>query len=169
MKPIEFKVCNVVYGKEQDGVEPGFVFVMNFYKRNSSINFDEVIYGNPIEFGYINTDLPLYLYSKTIDYNNDIHLAVTFKESPLDTEGEFTKSPLDVRAYFDKRNNIYAVKKNPDFEFDENNKFDGIYDPAIKTAQVFLSNIDLNKKIILKPEDYPTLLLFIGKIRIMNI
>ena len=149
--------------KAQNDRDPGFVFVMNFYKRNSDKNFDEVVYGNSIELGYRDTDLPLYLYSKAIDYHNDIHLSVTFRDSRVDTEGEYKKSPIDVRAFFDKRTTIYAAKLNPDFEPGEKNRFEGIYDPAIKTAQVFMSQIDLEYKIHLKPEDYPTLLLYVGK------
>ena len=78
--------------KAQNDRDPGFVFVMNFYKRNSDKNFDEVVYGNSIELGYRDTDLPLYLYSKAIDYHNDIHLSVTFRDSRVDTEGEYKKS-----------------------------------------------------------------------------
>ena len=149
--------------QEIEGEKPGFVFLVDFYTRNPLKNFDEVVYGNSIEIGYRDTDLPVYLYSKAVDYSNDINLAVTFRDSHIDTEGEFNGSPIEVKAYLDKRNTIYAAKVNPEFSPSEKNKFDGIYDPSIKTAQVFLPDIEINQHIKIKPEEFPTLLLYLGK------
>ena len=88
---------------------PGFVFVIDYLERNPSKNFDEIIYGNSIEIGYRDTDLPLFLFSKTVDYSSDISLALTFKDSYIDTSGEYTESPIVVKAYIDKRNSIYSA------------------------------------------------------------
>ena len=52
--------------KQQD-LDPGFVFIIDYYERNPSKNFDEVVYGNSIEIGYSNTDLPINLYSKYVN------------------------------------------------------------------------------------------------------
>ena len=144
------------------GADPGFVFIVDFYKRVPSVNFDEVVYGSSIEIGYRDTDLPIYLYSKQVDYSNDINLAVTFRDSHLETEGEYKSSPIQVRAFLDKRKIIYSAKATPDFEPSEN-KIDGIYDPAIKTAQVFLPDAMISPSITINPKDLPTLLLFLGK------
>ena len=145
--------------KEKD---PGFVFLVDFYTRDSAQNFDEVIYGSSIEMAYRDTDLPVYMYSKKVDYSNDINIAVTFRDSRDDTEGEYESSPIEVRAFLDKRDLIYAAKATPDFE-PYGNRIDGIYDPALKTAQVFLPDFVINLQFKIDPKDYPTLLLFLGK------
>ena len=145
--------------KEKD---PGFVFIFDYYSRDSSKNFDEVVYGSSIEMAYRDTDLPVYMYSKKVDYSNDINIAVTFRDSRDDTEGEYTTNPIEVRAFLDKRDLIYAAKATPEFE-PYGNKIDGIYDPAIKTAQVFLPDLVINLDFKIDPKDYPTLLLFLGK------
>ena len=145
--------------KEKD---PGFVFIFDYYSRDSSKNFDEVVYGSSIEMAYRDTDLPVYMYSKKVDYSNDINIAVTFRDSRDDTEGEYTTTPIEVRAFLDKRDLIYAAKATPEFE-PYGNKIDGIYDPAIKTAQVFLPDLVINLDFKIDPKDYPTLLLFLGK------
>ena len=145
--------------KEKD---PGFVFLVDFYTRDPAQNFDEVIYGSSIEMAYRDTDLPVYMYSKKVDYSNDINIAVTFRDSRDDTEGEYESSPIEVRAFLDKRDLIYAAKATPDFE-PYGNRIDGIYDPALKTAQVFLPDFVINLQFKIDPKDYPTLLLFLGK------
>jgi len=142
--------------------DPGFVFLVDFYTRDPAQNFDEVIYGSSIEMAYRDTDLPVYMYSKKVDYSNDINIAVTFRDSRDDTEGEYESSPIEVRAFLDKRDLIYAAKATPDFE-PYGNRIDGIYDPAIKTAQVFLPDFVINLQFKIDPKDYPTLLLFLGK------
>ena len=145
--------------KEKD---PGFVFLVDFYTRDPAQNFDEVVYGSSIEMAYRDTDLPVYMYSKKVDYSNDINIAVTFRDSRDDTEGEYESSPIEVRAFLDKRDLIYAAKATPDFE-PYGNRIDGIYDPALKTAQVFLPDFVINLQFKIDPKDYPTLLLFLGK------
>ena len=98
---------------------------------------------------YRDTDLPVYMYSKKVDYSNDINIAVTFRDSRDDTEGEYESSPIEVRAFLDKRDLIYAAKATPDFE-PYGNRIDGIYDPALKTAQVFLPDFVWEKAMLMK-------------------
>ena len=149
----------------QQGLEPGFVFVVDYYERNPLKNFDEVVYGNSIEIGYSNTDLPINLYSKYVDIRSDLNLAVTFRDSNVDTEGEYAVSPLEVRAFLDKRNNIYNAKTIPEFEPSKNNRKNGIYDPSIKTAQVTISTIEIDYIFNIRQEDEPTILFHVGKTR----
>ena len=149
--------------QQQRGQDPGFVFIMDYYARSASKNFDEVVYGNSIEIGYRDTDLPIFLYSKAVDYTNDIALAVTFRDSHIDTSGEYPESPIFVKAFLDKRDSVYAAKQLPIFEPSEINKIDGIYDLSIKTAQVFMPDYMMNSYMRIDPEEYPTLLLYVGK------
>ena len=139
-----------------------FVFMLNYYTRDPKINFDEVAYGSSIEIGYRNTDLPVFLYTKISDFTNDINLAVTFRDSNIITEGEYNGSPVSVNAIFDTRNKIYSIKVNPDFVPTDGHSLYGYYDPAIKTAQVFISDITINTFDI-DTKDFPTLLLYVEK------
>ena len=148
--------------KQQD-LEPGFVFIVDYYERNPSKNFDEVVYGNSIEIGYSNTDLPINLYSKHVDVDSDLNLAVTFRDSHVEKEGEYTTSPLEIRAFLDKRDNIYNAKTIPEFEPSINNRKLGIYDPSIKTAQVTISTIEIENIFNIEQEDEPTILFHVGK------
>ena len=148
--------------KQQD-IDPGFVFFIKYYERNTIRNFDEIFFGTSIEIGYSEIDLPINLFSKAVDISSDINLAVTFKDSPtIDSSGEYEQSPLIVRAFLDKIDRIYNVKTIPGFEPSRDRRISGIYDPSIKTAQVFIS-IDLIKSFNILQEDSPTLLLYIGK------
>ena len=146
----------------KEGKDPGFVFMVNYYTRDPKVNFDEVTYGNSIEIGYRDTDLPVFLYSKISDYSTDINLAVTFRDSNLLTEGEYNSAPIQISAVFDTRNKIYDMKTNPDFVPSDGHTIYGSYDPAIKTAQVFISDVTINSFDI-DAKDYPTLLLYIDK------
>ena len=144
------------------GKDPGFVFMMYYYTRNPKINFDEVTYGNSIEIGYRKTDLPVFLYSKISDFTSDINLAVSFRDSHIDSEGEYSGAPVEVSAIFDTRAKIYSTKYNPDFVPSDGHTIYGYYDPAIKTAQVFISDVTIDTFNI-DEKEHPTLLLFIAK------
>ena len=146
----------------KDGLEPGFVIMLYYYTRNPKINFDEVTYGNSIEIGYRNTDLPVFLCSKISDYSTDINLAVTFRDSHIDTEGEYNGPPVAINAVFDTRDKIYSTKSNPEFVPSDGHTLFGYYDPAIKTAQVFISDVTI-QTFDIDPKDFPTLLLYVQK------
>ena len=152
--------------KTKDDLDPGFVFMLSYHTRDVSINFDQVPYGNNVEIGYLDSDLPVFLISKSIDYSNDINLAITFlnsfKDNNEDKEGSFSSSPLFIKAALDKRDAIYAAKLTPGFEPSPEHTVNGIYDPVINTGQVFMSNTILNKYNI-SEKDFPTLYLYIGK------
>ena len=142
--------------------DPGFVFYISYYERNTKLNFDEIEYGKSIEMSYRDTDLPIYLYSKIDGLLNDIIVAVTFKDSDLDTEGEFQNSPIFMKTAIVKENMIYKAKKNSEISPSLEDSIFGAYDPAVKTAIAFLQS-DYIKDFNIKPEDNPTLYLSLDK------
>ena len=148
--------------KLNDVEHPGFVFYISYYARDASINFDEILYGKSLEMSYRDTDLPVYIYSKIGNIVNDIIVAVTFKDSEMDTSGEISMSPIDVTASIAKENSVYKAKKNPELTPSLENSLPGLYDPAIKTAIVFLSN-SFSRFFNIKPEDNPTIYLSLQK------
>ena len=137
-----------------------FVFYISYYERNADYNFDKIQFGKPVEIVYRDTHLPVYLYSKIADSVNDINLAVTFKDSDIDVEGEYYITPLTVLATLAKQNTVYKSKQNPELGPNLGKIILGYYDPAIRTAQVFLESSTISNFNI-KPEDNPTLYLSI--------
>ena len=145
-----------------DDEDPGFVFYVSYYIRDPENNFDEVTYGKSIELTYRETDLPIYLYSKISSYFNDLFIAVTFMDSEIDTEGELPYPPIKVKASLAKESTIYKSKQNPELSPISDKSLTGSYDPAIRTAIVFLSNTII-KNYNIKLADNPTLYLSLEK------
>ena len=142
--------------------DPGFVFYISYYVRNAENNFDEVKYGKSIEIGYRQSDLPIYLYSKVGAYFSDLNAAVTFRDSDIDTKGEYVTSPFLVKAALAKESTIYRAKQNPELSPTLGKSVFGIYDFALKTALVFLSH-EIIQSFNIKVEDNPTLYLSLEK------
>ena len=142
--------------------EAGFVFYVSYFLRDPKLNFDHVDYGTSIEIGYRQTDLPVYLYSKIGSHYNDINIAFTFKDSDIDTEGEYDYSPFIVKAALAKESTIYKAKSNPDLTPSLEKSMYGSYDVALKTAQVYLSG-EFVESLNIKWSDNPTLYLSLEK------
>ena len=140
--------------------DPGFVFYVSYYVRDGENNFDEVQFGKSLEIAYRDTNLPVYLYSKLDNYYSDVSISITFKDSFLDNKAEYKTSPLTVRASVEKESVVYRAKQTPDLAPNIRKAIVGSYDPAIKTAQVFLyaSNVSAFD---IKKEEIPTLYLAI--------
>ena len=142
--------------KLSDDSEPGFVFYISYNIRDGDTNFDEIQYGQSLEIGYRDTHLPIYLYSKVGSSITDLNIAVTFKDSDKDLRGEYISSPLIVRSGLAKESTIYKSKQSPELAPSFGKTIIGAYDPAIKTAQVFL-NEETIRSFRIREEDNPTL------------
>ena len=139
-----------------------FIFYISYFTRNSVVNFDKVQYGKSMEIAYMNTTLPIYLFSVIGDINNDINIAVSFKDLDNDIKGEYKNKSLFIGAGLEEENNIYEIKQNPKLIPSIENSFVGKYDPVLKTAHVFISYEDIKSLNILS-EDNPTLFFNIEK------
>ena len=140
--------------------EQGFVFYVSYNIRDGDNNFDEILYGHSLEIGYRATHLPVYLYSKVGASFSDLNIAVTFKDSDIDTGGVYISSPLIIRATLAKESTVYKAKQSPELAPTFDKTVFGVYDPAVKTAQVFFSESIINYYNI-KASDNPTLYLSI--------
>ena len=140
---------------------PGFLFYISYYLKEEQ-NFDEVIYGKSLEFAYRDTDFPVILYSKIGNLTSDLNVAVTIRDLEFDNSGEFSYSPLLVRASLIKENTIYKAKKDPDLAPSIDRLILGSYDIALKTAQVMVPK-EIISTYNLKTSDNPSLYLSIEK------
>ena len=140
--------------------DPGFLFYVSYYLKEKQ-NFDEVSYGQSLEFAYKDTDLPVVLFSKIGNYTgSDINVAVTFKDLNTMSTGVQNDYSLFVTASILKENSVYKAKKDSELIPSVSRLVQGIYDPAIKTALVMLSREMINVYNI-KQSDNPTLYLSI--------
>ena len=140
---------------------PGFAFYISYFIKDNNIKFNEITYGKSLEITYKDSDLPVILYSKIGSEYYDINIAITFKDNQIDNGGIHATSPLKVSALLVKESLIYEAKKDSDLRPSEK-EINGYYDPALKTAQVFLSE-DIIKNFNIKKEDNPTLYIRIDK------
>ena len=148
--------------KTQNEEDSGFFFYISYYIRDLENNFDEVQFGQSVELSYRETDLPVFLYSKLNSYFNDMYISVTFTDSEIDTGGEYSESPMVVKAALAKESTVYKAKKNPDLSPTLDRSIAGAYDPALRTAIVYIPNEKI-KEFNIKAEDNPTLYLSLAK------
>ena len=142
--------------------DPGFAFYISYHERDPKLNYDEIDYGKSIEVSYKDTDLPIVIYSKILDQYRDINVAITFRDNEIDESGEYESSPLFVSAQLVRESVVYIAKKDPELAPPFERGIMGNYDPALKTAQIFL-NEDTIESFGIKPEDNPTLYISVEK------
>ena len=138
----QLKIRNLNQVNKMD--DPGFLFFVTFKTRDSDFNFDDIPYGKSTEISYRQTDLPVVLYSKLIDLEKrkyGLNVALTFKEINGQYSGQYIMSPIDITATLLDQNKIYTTKKKKDktMKPTEDISIKGYYDPAIKTALLYLS------------------------------
>ena len=138
---------------------PGFVFYISYYTRNSENNFDK-IEGNFAKIVYKKSDFPIFLYNKIGYCYNDINTAITLKYLDINKSGQYISAPFVIKLGIFKEVTIYKIKSDP--ELFPNQYLIGAYDPIFKTAQFFFSR-DLFKSLNIKPEENPTILISIEK------
>ena len=143
--------------------EPGFVFYISYNTRNPEINFDKIKDKNSLEIIYKQTDLPIYLFSTLqMPNNSPINIAITFKDLDINQKGEYNSSPLEVMASILKERVVYKIKETPELQPSMRNLIFGKYDPALKTAQIFISKENIDSYNVTF-EEVPTLYLSINK------
>ena len=138
--------------------DPGFVFYMSYFLRNPQINFDEIPAWKSTELAYKDTDFPIYVYSKIYEIIEDVNVALSFHDV-YDNSVEkqfFEKSPFNFNVALVKEYIAYTAKNNPELRPSYDKSITGVYDPAIRTFQAFLSLNDLNNFNV-KFDDRPTL------------
>jgi len=143
---------------------PGFLFFVKYKTREDDFNFDDVPFGKSTELSYRETDLPAVIYSKLINLYKGLNMAITFKENHAEYYGQYLTPPIEVIATILDQNKIYTTKKKKDKSMrpSEDISVKGYYDPAIKTALLYLSQEKIDSY-NLKESDNPNLYVRIDK------
>ena len=138
--------------------DPGFVFYITYHpiNINNDILYKEINYGENLKIYYKNVHLPIALYSKIGTEFTDINIAITFKENEIEKYENYMKSPLKISALIVKEKNIYAAKKDKYISPSNAKPVFGIFDIALNTVQIFLSEEKIREYNI-KPNDNPSL------------
>ena len=138
--------------------DPGLLFYISYRLRDTTgtIDYDEITYGKSLEITYKDSDLPVVLYSKIGSAYRDVNIAITFRDNVIDSSGVFEYSPLFVTAQLVKEKTVYDAKKDPELIPSIDRAITGNYDPALRTAQIFLDE-NLIKDFNVKASDNPSL------------
>ena len=148
LKPITEKGKNTM-------ADPGFLFFVRYKTRDADFNFDDVPFGKSTELSYRETDLPAVIYSKLINIYKGLNMAITFKENHAEFYGQYLNPPIEVIATVLDQNKIYTMKKQKDKTMKPSDDIavKGYYDPAIKTALLYLSEEKIESYNIKKSEN----------------
>ena len=149
----------IIKNKNEDSTQiEDFIFYIEYYFRNSTINFDKINFGENSEIFYENADYPLYFYSKfdqnLIDY--DINILFYFSNLTLKDTSKLTQiiqnKELNIFSIISEEKNKYTFlnnTKNEELEL----KYKGIYDPALCVGQIYIPKDIINNHIMSEYDD----------------
>ena len=120
--------------------EDDFLFYIEYYFRNSTLNIDEITLGDNSLLEYEQSDFPLYLYS-----NIDKHFTHDF--NIFFNVYNLTYNKEDIKYIKNRELDILSLffeEKNKDKIFNKTEKGElfnikGTYDPAINVGQIYIS------------------------------
>ena len=144
--------------------DPGFAFYISYTVKDIKVKYDEISYGKSLQISYKDIDdLPVYLYSKinTTEYR-DINVAITFRDNANENMGELSSNSFIIASQVIKKSTLYNAKKDINLEPPSVRDIKGNYDPALKTAQIFLSE-DVIKGFYIRQFDLPTVYIKVNK------
>ena len=133
--------------------ESEFIFYVEYYLRNSTINFDKINFGQTSEINYKNGDFPLFFYSQfDKNMNYDINIFFDFQYLALNNTSNLTKiiknKELNIMSFFSDIKNKYEIINNIQNKKNLKVKCNGVYDPAINIGQIYIPKEITNNQII---------------------
>ena len=158
-------------------VNSGFIFLIDYKLRSPLINFDEIFSGKTFEFSHRNVEFPLYFYSKIDNIDYDINIFIIFHNLELlppknkknkrvrkrNTIIDSSASQFSIKAGVSKLSTVYDVKESQNLKYLNLSKV-GHYFTDIKIAQIILTQQEI-KNFNINKDDNPTLFLGIEKIK----
>ena len=151
---------NLNYQEEPDNNYPGFIFLVEFKKRTTKLNLDELKIDELSEFSYKNIDFPVYYYSKIFDAQKDISIFfylhdLIYNDPTSVSKRKMTSTEIIFEGTIVKDEKIFQIKKDgkiPDMEIK------GKYDPTMQAGNIIISKDNFNSQ-----NERPTLYLGIEK------
>jgi len=168
--------CSIVKSNNEK-INSGFLFLIDYQLRSPFINFDEIFSGKTFEFSHRNVEFPLYFYSKIDNIDYDINIFIIFHNLELkpqknkknkrdrkrNTIVDSAASLYSIKAGISKLSTVYDVKESQNLKYLNLSKV-GNYFSDIKIAQIILTQQEI-KNFNINKGDNPTLFLGIEKIR----
>ena len=130
------------YSEDEDN-DPGFLFYISYKARTEDLNFDEINTGKTTLISYKNSAMPIILYSKIQDINDDLNIAINFKDNPTETSGDYISYPIHITGSIMSETSIIMAKYQRfadmiPFDFKE-----GLYYPGTKSGLLYFSKEEL--------------------------
>ena len=180
IKNNNFKENNINSGIVQSNnekVNSGFLFLINYQLRSPFINFDEIFSGKTFEFSHRNVEFPLYFYSRIDNIDYDFNIFIIFHNLELrpqrnkqnkrirkrNTIIDSAASQFSIKAGISKLSTVYDIKESQNLKYLNLTKV-GHYFSDIKIAQIILTQQEI-KNFNISKGDNPTLFLGIEKIK----
>ena len=141
--------------REGDNLYPGFIFLIEFNKRTTKLNFDEIKSDEVSEISYKDGDFPVYYYSKLFDTEKDITIFFYLHDLVYSDSSNFnrkmTTDELSIKGAILEEKELFQIQKDgkmPDM------KVIGKYDPSIQAGNIIISQKDLKSNTLSKPTLY---------------
>ena len=138
---------------------PEFVFYIEYYFRNSTINLDKISLNEKSDIIYKNADFPLYLFSKINNTEHDINIFFNLYDLTLKDKTKLSKTvrnrELIISSDIIEEKNLYtSIIKNK-----ESSKIKGIYDPSVNAGQIYIPKECINK---INVDDFSKYVFYLG-------
>ena len=149
----------IISSKEHIENGNGFIFYLNYNKRINNFNIDALDLNKSIYYVYLDNDLPISYYAPLFKSNmksDDFYeIFFTFNNLQNDIKKELTfyeNIPFDVNAFIVKESDVYDLRILPDMKVSSNVIIKGVYDQAIRTGIIRISETDIDNSNISKIE-----------------
>ena len=149
-------INNLNYEENPEKNYPGFIFLIEFNKRSTKLNLDEIKSEESSEISYKDMDFPVYYLSKLFDTEKGINVFfylhdIKYTENSNNFNREMTSDELIIRGTIIEEEKIFQIKK--DGKIPEM-KVIGKYDPGMQAGNIIISQKELKSNTFKKPTLY---------------
>ena len=117
----------------KDNEIPGLAFYLN-YELKSVKNFDETQFGKSVTFEYVNSQLPLDIYTKLPNYDKNISIFFSFYNIEPEDYNKYMNNKINIKASIITQATVLNVKSDPTTSVFGNNLVQGVYDPGLRVG-----------------------------------
>jgi len=149
-------INNLNYEENPEKNYPGFIFLIEFNKRSTKLNLDEIKSEESSEISYKDMDFPVYYLSKLFDTEKGINVFfylhdIKYTVNSNNFNREMTSDELIIRGTIIEEEKIFQIKK--DGKIPEM-KVIGKYDPGMQAGNIIISQKELKSNTFKKPTLY---------------